>query len=547
MGSKHKKRRGHDLAVRAPEQRAQFFRDGKSPFLTSWRPALRETSEDVASAWTEAAARGIESLQNSGFMAGVADVNVSQIVGSGLTLAARPDVQALGWTESEGSTWSEIVERRWRSYAKTPRAVDAGSRYTHGQLQQIVIRSWMAYGEVAANLPFVQRPGTPLSKISLIPPSRISRESDGFSLTQGVYTDAWGAPTGYKVKTKTNLGWVDVTYPAFDADGRHRFLHIFDPMLASPRGISPFAPILKVLRQIDQYADATLTSALIQTIFAATIKTNLMGDAAFAGLRTEADQKDVVDLGGFASVKADWYEDAKIDLFQHGRVGHLMPGDELEFHAAKHPSQTYDSFMSWLIREIAACAGVTYESATGDYRGATYSSVRMATAEKWNIVLARRSNIAEPFCQVTYQNWLEEEIGTGRIPFPGGVNAYIENKAAAAAAIWTGPPRPQADDLKTARAHEVLFKLGVSTFQSVCGEYGQDWKEVQDQRARERDYALSLGLPDPHIFPETRVAPTGTEDKTDDPSYAGGDASAKASLTEQEGGEDDEEDEDVET
>lgn len=523
MGSKRKERERAKLT--RPAQNAGYFRGNKSQFLSNWRPALRENAEDVSQAWVEAASRGIESLQNSGFMAGVADTNVSQIVGSGLKLAVRPDYETLGMTASEGQAWGNDVERRWNAYANNPRAVDAGGRWTHGQLQQIVVRSWMAYGESCGHLPMIDRIGTASSKALLIPPSRIVNASDGQSLQQGVITDAYGAPVGYRVRTKDAFrAWRDVDYRAFDADGRHLFFHVFDPMLATTRGISPFAPILKVLRQVDQYADATLTSALLQTIFAATIKTSLMGDAAFAGLRTEADQKDVVDLDGFAEAKADWYESAKVDLFTHGRIGHLMPGDELEFHSAQHPSQTYDSFMGWLIREIAACAGVTYESATGDYRSATYSSVRMATAEKWGIVMSRRANIPIPFCQITYQNWLEEQIGIGSIPFPGGLYGFLANKAAACGSIWTGPPRPQADDLKTARAHETLHKMGATTLQEVSADYGQDWKEVMDQRARERDYALSLGLPDPHIYPESKSGPTGTEDKTDDPSYVGASA-----------------------
>ena len=522
MGSKRKK--GKELSVSAPKERAGYFRENRSQFLKTWRPALRETSDDIGQAWYDSAARAVESLQNSGFIAGVADVCTAQIVGSGLNVAVRPDFEALGWTEEFARNWSGRVESRWYSYSSNPQECDAAGRMTHGQMQQAVIRSWLAFGETFALLPMFRRPsGSTLSKIALLPPSRLVMESDGQNLVQGVRVDRWGAPLAYKVRVKDTdlMSWRDVEYRAFDRDGRYLVAHIFDPLTCAPRGISPLAPVIKVLRQVDQYADATLTSAMIQTIFAATVKTGLMGDAAFAGLRTADDQKEVVDLDGFAEAKIDWYENAKIDLFQHGRIGHLMPGDELEFHASQQSSQNYDGFMAWLIREIARCAGVTYESATGDYRGATYSSVRMATAEQWNIVLQRRSNIAVPFCQITYQNWLEEEIGSGRIEFPGGLDAFYANRVAATGALWTGPARPQADDLKTARAHEVLHKLGVTTWQQICADYGLDWREVADQRAAEKEYALSKGLPDPHIYPESKAQATGTEDRTDDPSFAG--------------------------
>jgi hypothetical protein len=41
-----------------------------SPFFQSWRPVLREASNDVAMAYTTAAARAIDSVQNSGWIAG---------------------------------------------------------------------------------------------------------------------------------------------------------------------------------------------------------------------------------------------------------------------------------------------------------------------------------------------------------------------------------------------------------------------------------------------------------------------------------------------
>lgn len=133
---------------------------------------------------------------------------------------------------------------------------------------------------------------------------------------------------------------------------------------------------------------------------------------------------------------------------------------------------------------------------TGDYRGATYSSVRMATSENWPIVLGRRVTIAARFTQMVFEAWLEEEIESERLAFPGGFYAFLEKRAAVCRADWRGPPKPQADDLKLAVANKTLRGMGVLTDEMICADYGADVEDVYRQRAREMTLRKQLGLPE---------------------------------------------------
>lgn len=509
-----------------PQPRSGFFRNDRSPFLMGWRPQLRETSDDIGASWQVAAARAVESVQNSGFIAGTVETSTASVVGKGLALSCRPDSYGLGLSEKQGNDWAERVETAWTAWATSPEECDASGRLTFHQMQQLSYASWLSFGEAVALMPMLRRRGGSFTKVLMMPPSRLAMKSDGQRLIQGVQVDGFGAAQAYHFLRRWPDGQLgDLVLPRYDRDGRQQVAHVFAPGIQTTRGISPLAPVLKVVRQIDQFCDATLTAALIQTIFAATIKTEFQGLAAFEGLMTEGDQKDqgALSLSAFAGSKADWYDTAKVDLSSHGRIAHLFPNDTLEFHSSKHPSAQHDQFMQWLCREVARCAGVTYEAATGDYRNATYSSVRMATAEMWGIVLTRRANIPATLSQQVYEVWLEDMIGSGQLEFPGGLSAFLGNRRAACRASWTGPPKPQADDLKTARANQTLIQMGVSSLETVCEEYGTDWKAEMERRARERQYAKELGLPDPHPFPEDpsyKRAEQGTaEDKTDDPGY----------------------------
>ncbi|MDQ0510890.1 phage portal protein [Ancylobacter amanitiformis] len=502
-----------------------YFRNNASPFFRSWMPALRETAQDIRGAWQQAAARTIDAYQNSGFISGIVDQSASAVVGTGLSLSCQPDVDALDWTEDQGAAWARMVERRFYSWSTTARECDAGGRMTFGQMQDAAYKGWFWYGEILALLPiFQRRRGGSYSKVTLLPASRLSRKSDGQRQFDGVTVDALGCPFSYTIQVLDRWGMrVDREYSAFDRDGRQRVIHVFEPGLQTYRGISPLAPVLKVVRQIDQFSDATLTKALIQTIFAATIKSDLTGIRAFQGLMTGDDGIEL-NLAGYADARSQWYESEKIDLNKSGRIGHLFPNEELQFHESTSASAAYDEFMGWLLRELCLVAGVTYTAGTLDSRKATYSSVRMDTAVNWNVVLRRRAFIVKPFCQSVYEAWLEDEIGSGSLPFPGGLDAFLENKAAACGSQWNGPAQPQADELKAARAYETYKNMGVMSLARISEALGIDPDDELRQRKREKDAAIKLGLPDPHTPQNpgaefSRAEQGSDEDKTDNPSF----------------------------
>ncbi|KQW30760.1 hypothetical protein ASE36_00195 [Rhizobium sp. Root274] len=490
------------VRVKARGAQSAFFQGGRNPLMVSWNPSLREHQDDVRKDWEKAAARAVEGVQNSGFLTKVLETEVGSVVGAGLRLSARPDAEGLGISQEAANKLARQVEGLFRSYSRNPIECDAGGRMSFGKMQQAYFASYKCYGEGLALLPKVVRPGARyISKVALLPPSRLCQKTDETeNIVQGVRCDRdWGYPTGYVIKRKDRaLGWQEVEIAAFDKDGAPQVVHTFDPAMGVTRGISPMAPILKVVRQVDQFADATLTTALLQTIFAATMKTTIPGLAGFDGLMTGKDRDSgILDMEAFASAKGEWYDGAKIDLTQHGRIAQLFPGDELVFNEAKAPGAQFDQFMGWLMREIAAGAGVTYESATGDYRGATYSSIRMAGAIEWLNVLRRRENIIQPFCQAVYEAFLEEAIFTGRVQFPGGYSNFLAKREAACRASWSGPAQPQADDFKAARSHEVLKDMGATTLMEISASYGRDWDDDMRQRAEENRLAEELDLPLP--------------------------------------------------
>lgn len=510
---------GRQVSAMAADSRQapyiQYPREANT-FLQGFMPLLREGSDIVGGSWEKQAARVVHGYQNSGFIRGVLDVSTSQVVGGGLRMSARPDAKSLGWTEKFAAEFSRQREASFQNWARNPYSCDAAGQFSFGMLQQAYYWCGLAFGEGLALMPTIRRAGSRYGvKVKLLPPSRLVNASDGIDWVQGVKVDRWGMPVAYKIYEKDANGMLgERVVAARDRDGRPLVMHHMMPVVAQTRAVADIATGMKAYRQFDQYSDANLTKKMIQTIFAAVVKSNLQGLAAFEGLMTEGDQinpQGALNMAAYGAAKGEWYDGSKIDLSSHGRIAHLFPNDELDFVESRAAGDDFDPIARWLWLEIAAAAGVSYESATGDYRGATYSSVRMAGAKEWLGVIRRREALVQPFCQSVADALLEEDIGTGRITIPGGLQAFYENREAICNAIWAGPRQPQADDFKTARAHQVRKDMGATTLAEVFADYGMDWDDALRQQARENDLADELGLPRPWAPTDVLQTPEGLD------------------------------------
>jgi len=106
-------------------------------------------------------------------------------------------------------------------------------------------------------------------------------------------------------------------------------------------------------------------------------------------------------------------------------------------------------------------------------------------------VLRRARPVLEAF--------IEEDIEIGGTPFDGGVPGFIANREAACQAFWRGPSMPQADELKTAMAAQIMCEIGLP--KSIAYRaYGVDPDDAADERARERDYEDALDLEPGTVF-----------------------------------------------
>jgi len=507
-------------AGRTPQSTALYMRPERSGILSMRRAYTRDIKQDVRDSTERAFALAIDFMQNSGWVSGAADQITTDIIGTELKLNARPDLKGLGYSDKQRADWVRLVQEAWRRWSWNPRECDLEGKATVQEMLDGAIRYYLARGEGVAVFSYLsprdrRRLGVETAtKVSLVSPHRLLNYTSVYEgWDQGIYHNEFGRAEAYRFRRFMAGIEQDEDVAAFDRTGRPQVVHVMDRGATpnSPRGISPMTPAFKAMAQSDQLADATLTTALLQTAFAATITSPEVSEDAFQALtqlaNLESDHPEI--FGGATEVAADLFSVYEQQLAalkskalsiggDASQVNHLAPGESLQLHGAVTPGPQYLPFKEDLHREVARCLGITASSFTLNFSNATYSSVRMEGAAIWPIVVRRRERIAAPMAQAIYENWLDEQIGTGRIPFRGGYAAFAANRQRVVDTEWRGPSRPSADPYKDALAAKVGLETGQTTLQEIWAEKGGDYEERIAQMGREVKLLTDAKIVPPH-------------------------------------------------
>lgn len=498
------------VADRVSRPTARYLRNTGSGVIASRVAPLSSHRDDVRRSWARAAGLAMALIQNSGRLKGATDQVLADTVGVGLTLTPDPDLSGLGYDDKDKTDWIRLVKKRWRAYWHNARECDMRGKLTGPQMVDIGLRWHIAYGEATGIFDFFtmserSRYGiTSGTKLCLVPPSRLVQETSPFEgLFQGVRHDDRGRAVAYRFERVAPSGVRSIRdHAAYDTDGRPLVMHVYDPMDATDvRGISPLAPAFRKHIQAEILDDATLQMAVLQTIFAITLTSDAPSQDAFEALQVMQEgggTSYAEEYMGFLGAQLERAAEGKISIGDAPQVSHLAPGEKLGIETAKVPGQNFLPFSNSLARDMARTIGITYGGLTMDHTSATYSSVRMENASVWAVVMRRRERIAAPICQMVYQNWLDEEVGEGRIPFRGGYAAFRPSRDRISAATWQGPAKPTADDFKSARASSERLSNGTSSIAIETGDLGVDPDALFEERQREHQRYVDARMDSPY-------------------------------------------------
>lgn len=408
------------------------------------------------------------SAQNGVAKSGI-DKYVSNAIGTGIVVrSAHPDPAIRADLHQLFDDWAEESDA-------------AGLLDWYGQ-QALAVRSMLEGGEVFARHR-QRRPEDGLSvpyQVELIESEHLPLHHNGWNggnrIKGGIEFDPLGRRAAY---------WLYRSHPGaavWDTDAiqqsrvpADQVIHLFQPLRpGQSRGVPWLSWVLARLAEIDEYDGAEVTRKKVAAMFTAFVTsdaTNTQDESLFGTLTRDQ-------AGALAELMP-------------GTMQFLMPGEKVDFAAPKDDG-SYEGFMRFQLRSIAAGLGITYEQLTGDLTGVNYSSIRAGLLEfRRQVEMCQHQVIIQQFCRPVYRTWLRSVL-LEHFPREFARNPDFQTWARAR---WMPPAWEWVDPEKDVKASLLAIAGGLTSRARVVAEAGEDVETIDAEQKLDRDRAESLGLP----------------------------------------------------
>jgi lambda family phage portal protein len=214
-------------------------------------------------------------------------------------------------------------------------------------------------------------------------------------------------------------------------------------------------------------------------------------------------------------------DDGSFDIpLQPGTVERLAPGETLKFVSPNRPNSALEPFMRFMLREVAAGAGVSYESISRDYSQSNYSSTRLALLDDRDVWKTLQQWFIRSFRCRMHEEWMQAAVLAQAIP-EIDIAQYVLNRDKYEAAIFRPRGWSWIDPTKEVAAYKEAVKAGFTTVGAVIAQTsgGDDLEDIMRTRHDELEYMDELDLafdtsPEVYVPAETRgqmiVGPNGS-------------------------------------
>ena len=474
-------------------------------------------------------ARTADLERNDAYIHGALQTSKDSVVGTQFRLNSRPDWKHLGLDETWAEEFQEFVESRFTLYAESKNNwIDVRQMVGFTELVRMALGMAFLTGEQVATVEWLRDSGRPYSTaIQMIDPTRLSNPNgvaDSDVLRKGVHRDRWGRPLRYSFREAVpgdpysfDKQWRWKTIAARKPWGRKQVLHYFDAhRVDQSRGVSDLVSAMKGTRMASKYKDVVLQNAVLNATYAAAIESDLPSNEVFAALGVgEMGGEDFMTkaaaniLAGIAA----YSENANNLMLDGVKIPHLYPGTKLKLQNAGQPGGVGTDFEESLQRYTAAGLGMSFEEFSQNFTKTNYSSFRGASLLTHRRMMAKKKIVADGFASDIYGLWFEEAFNAGDLKdvLPRNAPSFYDklNAEAYTNCTWLGASRGQVDELKETQAAIQRIKSGLSTWEKECARFGEDWRDVMRQLAREHKFIEKNSIP---INLEANGSGSGTKD-----------------------------------
>lgn len=440
-------------------------------FNDDWTPvnADTENTDKVQRDLIKARARYLEN--NSDIAAAAVNGIVRNVVGTGIKPQARTPDEAL----------NQQIEALWMEWTR-PKNCDVTEQQGFYELQGLLLRRQIYDGEIFIKKVYDRRAAVPL-KLQVIKSDLLSQyllyaPKTNNIIRSGVELDEHLKPLAYWIDKKSPDGYVMYDPDRVAAKDVIHLWHRTQP--DQVRGMSYLTPIIKRVKDMQDYLDAETMAARIAACFSLFITTT----------------------GGAGSIGRGWKKDAEgkpLQRIRPGMITHLAPGESVTPASPSRGTTNAKDFISVEQRLAGAGLGLSYELMSRDFTKSSFSAARQGMLEDLKTFKPMQDYLATHLCQPVYEEFMDAAVLAGRLRIPD----YWANRAAYVAADWIRPGQAWIDPASEVKADISAIQNGGKTLAQWCAERGYDWREQLQQMALEKETAEKLGLILPIHTPES--------------------------------------------
>ena len=421
----------------------------------------------------------------------------TNVIAGGLMPSPQIDGDYLKMTSGQVEDLQAQILREFSLWADST-ACDADRVDDFYGLQQLAFLSSLMNGDAFATLTLKPRPQQPYDlRVRLIEADRVCSPNyrdrmtrgtvlgrDVESIVQGVETDEDGEIVAYWIANKHPRSYSTLKPQDWKRvevygkkTGMKNILHIMQRERAGQRrGVPILAPVLETLKQLERYAEAETTAALLGAIFTVFVKKGSINDEGPFGQMMREELLNRMTGGG---------ERDPSDLeLGAGLIMDLEMGESVDTVETQHPHTGFDAFTLARMKEVGAALEIPVEVLFKHFT-TNFSSARGALNEFWRTCDMMRDNFVDDFCQPIYSAWFTEAVARGRIDAPGFFDdpairkAYTDCK-------WNGPSKTALNPSQEVEAAIKRVEAGFSTAQDEAAQMtGTDFRKNMRQQLEE--------------------------------------------------------------
>ena len=415
-------------------------------------------------------------LENNSDIAGAAVGGiVRNVVGTGIKPQARTGDERL----------NKEIESLWKEWTR-PENCDITGQQTFEEMQAMLLRRKIVDGEILVKKVIDKRGRFPLKlqviKSDLLSQYLLRAPKTNNVIRSGIELNDHLQPLAYWIDKKTPDGYTEYDPTRVRAD---EIIHLWTRSQPDQiRGMSDLTPIIKRLKDTQDYLDAETVAAKIAACFSVFITTQTGAPGMVGRIGNTKDP-----------------EKKKIQSIRPGMIKYLAPGESVTTANPSRGIASAKDYVSIQERLAGAGLGLSYELMSRDFNSSSFSAARQGMLEDRKTFEPIQQFLSAHLCTPIYREWLDTCVLAGTLDIPD----YFANREAYQAVEWVTPGWSWIDPQKEVNADISAIQNGGKTLSQWCAERGYDWREQLEQMALEKETAESLGLKLAHTHTDIRT------------------------------------------